>query len=101
MLQEEIFQRLSERRHAGLFEHGPKQGLALFWRLRIEEGDMFFRTALALEIDGKKIRTAGKQEPNHFAAIFGVAHELRDLRENTIADAAIAGTGTVAELCIC
>src|SRR5436305_421998 len=59
---------------------------------------MFFRAALALEVDRKQIRPAGEQEPDDLAAIVGVAHKLRDLGEDAIAHATVTGAGTVAKL---
>src|SRR4029077_14894369 len=59
---------------------------------------MLFRAALSLEVDRKKIRPAGKQKPDDLAAIVRVAHELRNLREDAIAHAAVTGAGAVPEV---
>ena len=64
----------------------------------IEERDVLLGAALALEIHGEQVGTAGEQEPDHLAAQLGVAHELRDLREDAAGDAAIAGARAIAEL---
>src|ERR1700722_2112161 len=97
-IEEKLFDVGGKRFESDFALHSAKQGEALFGRVGIEEGDVLFGASLALEIDGKKIGAAGEKKPDYFSAIFRVAHELRDLSEDAVADAAVAGAGAVAQL---
>ena len=83
---------------AGLLHGHVEHGEPFLIGAWIEQRDVLFGAALAFEVDGQQVGTRGEEEPDHFAAIFGVAHELRDLREDAAGDAAIAAAGAIAEL---
>ena len=80
-----------------LLQHHAVDLVVLARRLGIEERDVLFGAALALEVDGEQIGPAGDEEPQDFPAVSGVAHESGDLREDAILRARIAARVAIAE----
>ncbi len=58
----------------GFAAHGLKHGPQFLLHGRIEQRDVNLGAALALQVDGQKIGSAGEQHPQNLAAIARVAH---------------------------
>src|SRR5581483_7157387 len=82
----------------GLLLHRPKHREPLFIGRGIKQGNVLFSPALALEVHGEQVRTAGEQKPNDLAAQLRVSHELGYLGKDAVAYATVAEARSIAKL---